>query len=346
MNKSRITRKKEHLILALQGSRCSFVNLYSDIVLPHDCLTEVSPAEVDLSTSLCGYSLPNPLFINAITGGALLAESINRRLAILAARYKLPMAVGSQSAGIYSRSLQFTYQVVRKYNKDGLIMANLSAYATPKQALAAVKMLEAQVLQLHVNAAQELIMPEGSWPGQGLLKNIEEICASISVPVIVKEVGFGMGAAQGEMLAKAGVRCVDVSGTGGTNFAIIEGKRNKSSWWRPFRDWGLPTPVCVAEVTAKVPGLEVLASGGVNDGVKALKCLALGATAVGIAGVLLKELFRGDLKGADQYVHDYLVQMKTGMALMGVRTHRELKTIPLVITGRLKDFILQRKMNP
>lgn len=345
-NKLRSLRKKEHLILATQGSRCSFVNYFADIILPHDCLTAINPSEVDLSTSLCGYVVANPLYINALTGGALIAEAINRRLAILAAKFNLPLAVGSQTAGINSRSLRFTYQVVRKYNREGLVMANISASATPRQAKEAVEMISAQILQLHLNPAQELIMPEGSSLTPGLLANIADICAVASVPVIAKEVGFGLGAVQARLLAKAGVRAVDVSGTGGTNFAVIEGRRNRSSWWKPFANWGLPTPLCLADVAAKVPEIEVLASGGVNNGLRALKCLALGADAVGTAGDILANLYHCGLAGAEHYLSSFLQQMRVGAALMGVKSVKELKSVPLLISGKLKDLLEQKGINP
>src|SRR5690554_7455412 len=75
-------------------------------------------------------------------------------------------------------------------------------------------------------------MPEGDLPPQHLLENIADICATLSIPVLVKEVGFGLGVTQARLLRHAGVRAVDVSGSGGTNFAIIEGRRNQSHWWK------------------------------------------------------------------------------------------------------------------
>ena len=346
MSNLRSRRKKEHLILAVQGSRCSFTNLLDDIMLPHNCLTEINPGQVDLSSSLCGYGTALPIYINAITGGALLVEHVNRELAMLAARHRIPMAVGSQMAGLRTRSLGFTYRVTRKYNPEGLLMANLSATASPRQAQRAVEMIEAQILQLHLNPAQELIMPEGDMIQPGLLENIANICASVPIPVMVKEVGFGIGANEARLLTKAGVKAVDVSGTGGTDFACIEGQRNRTKWWKPFANWGLPTPLAVAEVWAKVPGLEVLASGGVDDGVRALKCLGLGASGVGIAGGLLRQLYKSGREGANQYLTDYIRQIRTGMALMGARTGSELRGKPLLITGRLRELLMQRDITP
>jgi len=342
VNKLRQQRKKEHLLLARRGARCSFASLFSDIRLPHNCLTEVNPHDVDLRATLCGYSVAAPLYLNAMTGGTLAAEHVNRQLARAAAKFNLPIAVGSQSSGLRSRGLRFTYQVVRKYNPHGLIMANLSAHASLREARAAVEMLEAQILQLHLNPVQEFIMPEGECIPPGLVDNIADICAGLSVPVLVKEVGFGIGSAQAKILAAAGVKAIDVSGSGGTNFARIEGRRNASTWWKPLADWGLPTPLCLIDLAVNASDLEYLASGGVDDGIRALKCLALGAGAVGIAGAVLRAL----PAGVEDFLSAYLRQLRVGMALLGAAAVADLRTIPLYITGTLRDLALARGIDP
>lgn len=339
MSKIRAKRKKEHLILALQGSRCSFANYYSDIMLLHDCLTEINANQVDLTSNLCGYPTKTPLYINAVTGGALVAEAINRNFATLARKHGLAMAVGSQTAAIKQKQLRFTYQVVRKHNPDGIIMANLSASATLPEAKEAVSMLDAQILQLHVNPAQELIMPEGDKLKPRLIDNIAMICQGLSVPVVVKEVGFGMTAVQAKELQQAGVSAVDISGKGGTNFARIEGRRNQSNWWMPLESWGLPTLLCVADVAAKVQNLQVLASGGVDDGVRAIKCMVLGARSVGIAGSLLKVLYHSGLAEADKFINAYLKQMRVAITLMGKNGIDELDIGSALITGRLAELL-------
>lgn len=345
MNKFRLNRKKEHLNLASQRFRCSFTALYGDIHLPHNCLTTINPEDTDLSADICGIKVKTPLYINAITGGALISESVNRQLAILAKIFSLPMAVGSQVAGLNNSSLRFTYQVARKHNPQGLLIANLPATASVKQAQEAVKMIDAQILQLFLNPAQEFIMAEGDRVEENLLENVAEICAKVSAPVIIKEVGFGICARAATSLAGAGVKGIDVNGGGGTNFAWIEGRRNPSSWWKPFTAWGLPTPLCVADVVHNGPNVHVLASGGVDDGIIALKCLCLGAVAVGSAGGILRQLRKGLAQG-QKYLEDYLHQVRVGMALMGKRTLPELAQVPLAVTGRFKELIEQRGIDP
>jgi isopentenyl-diphosphate delta-isomerase len=106
---------------------------------------------------------------------------------------------------------------------------------------------------------------------------------------VVKEVGFGLDPADVALLRDAGVAAVDVAGAGGTNWALVEGQRNPAAGAvaGAFASWGLATAEAIVEARSAAPDLPVVASGGVSDGVDAAKCLALGASAVGLARTLL-----------------------------------------------------------
>ena len=109
-------------------------------------------------------------------------EKINRSLARAALSMGIPMAVGSQAAALESEKLKATYQVVRKENPEGFLIANLSAGVTPENAFQAVEMLQADALQLHLNIPQEVMMsPEGDSCFRGYLQNIRRIAASLPV---------------------------------------------------------------------------------------------------------------------------------------------------------------------
>lgn len=58
-------------------------------------------------------------------------------------------------------------------------------------------------------------MPEGDRDFTMWLKNIETLVREMEVPVIVKEVGFGMSRETVAQMASVGVKTIDVSGTGG-----------------------------------------------------------------------------------------------------------------------------------
>lgn len=83
-------------------------------------------------------------------------------------------------------------QIVRRIHRNGIVIANLGAHATVDDARIAVDMIGADALQIHLNAAQEIMMAEGDRDFRNYLENIAAIAANINVPVIVKEVGCGI----------------------------------------------------------------------------------------------------------------------------------------------------------
>ena len=122
----------------------------------------------------------------------------------------------------------------------------MGSEATIEQALRAVDMIEANALQIHLNVMQELIMPEGDRSFVGMLGRIEAIVRHVPVPVIVKEVGFGILRDNAKQLQDIGVQVLDVGGSGGTNFAAIENARRPAALeW--LNDWGTPTSIALLE---------------------------------------------------------------------------------------------------
>ena len=117
---------------------------------------------------------------------------------------------------------------MRKENPDGLIFANIGAGLGVEEAKRALDLFQANALQIHVNVPQELVMPEGDRDFTNWLTKIEAIVQAVEVPVIVKEVGFGMSQETLEKLTSIGVQAADVSGQGGTSFTQIENARRKN----------------------------------------------------------------------------------------------------------------------
>jgi isopentenyl-diphosphate delta-isomerase len=111
------------------------------------------------------------------------------------------------------------------------------------------------------------------------------------VPIVVKEVGFGISGDLAAKLPQAGIRTIDVAGAGGTSWAAVEAGRAPTERLRAiaetFRDWGIPTARALADVRAACPDATVIASGGIRSGLDAAKAIRLGADLVGqAAGVL------------------------------------------------------------
>lgn len=304
--------------------------------LVHQSLPELALEQIDLSTAIAGVRLASPVIINAMTGGAPGVESINSDLALVAAELGLAMALGSQTAGLKEPEVAWTYQVVRRVNPTGIILANVSAEASVAQARAAVEMVGADLLQIHLNAPQELQMAEGDRDFRGQLEHIQQMVEGLPVPVVVKECGFGLSKEMARLLYQAGVRAVDLSGRGGTNFAWIEmARRDGEEELDPgLEQWGIPTACAVAEVAALgIPGLDLVASGGIAYGSEAAKALALGARAVGVAGAVLKRQQSGGIEAARRYLDRLLTDLRCAILLTGARDLAALQRKPVVLTG-------------
>jgi isopentenyl-diphosphate delta-isomerase len=312
---------------------------WEEVHLVHRSLPELALAEIDLRSRIAGVDLEVPVLVNAMTGGAPGVAQINRELAEVAASLGLSMAVGSQTAALHDPSVAETYQVVRRVHPRGVIIANLSAAATPEQARRAVAMLEADLLQLHLNAPQELVMAEGDRDFRGHLRNIAAVVAAAPVPVIVKECGFGMSRETARQLYEVGVRAVDISGRGGTNFARIEAARGGEALDPGLEHWGIPTAAALAEVAALgLPDLDIIASGGITYGSEAAKALALGAVAVGVAGGVLRQQQSGGAEAALAYLQGLLRDLRRAMLLAGAPSVEALRRCPVVITGEIGQW--------
>lgn len=336
----RISRKMEHVHHALKLGQSGRQGL-SDIKLVHNCLPEASTDTIALTTRIGDLTMSSPIFINAMTGGAEETETINRSLATVAREKKLAMAVGSQMSAIKNKEVVSSYQVVRRVNPNGIIIANLGSEALPEQAERAVDMIEANALQIHLNVMQELIMPEGDRSFTGMLKRIETIVQQVSVPVIVKEVGFGIMRENARQLADIGVHILDVGGTGGTNFAAIENARRQAplDW---LNDWGCTTSVALLEALSIYPRGSIIASGGITNALEAIKALALGASGVGMAGAFLKVIQSEGidaLMGFIDELHEGLILIMTAL---GVRSVDQLWQRPLVISGETAAWCTTR----
>lgn len=336
-NKEREKRKDEHVQLALSEGIPPHSH-FDQLTFVHNSLPNLGWGDVNLRVNLPNLNLKSPLYINAMTGGSENTGKINADLAKIARATGMAMGVGSQHAGLRNESLADTYQIVRKNNPEGIIFANVGADVPLEFALKAVEMLEANALQIHLNAPQELIMPEGERDFTDWLPQLEKIVKHIRIPVIVKEVGFGMSKHTLHLLKEIGVQYVDISGRGGTNFIGIENRRREKQEFDYLRGWGLTTPISLLEAQEYMNDMIIFASGGIRNPLDAVKCLSLGAKAIGLASPILRVLQKEGLEQAIEELNRWHEQMKTICTMLGARTIDELATCPLVITGEVREW--------
>jgi isopentenyl-diphosphate Delta-isomerase len=344
---SRPYRKNEHLagVLREKPGRADF----SDIAFVHNCLPDRDFDLVNLESSYLGRTYRSPLFINAITGGTDLATRINISLALVAKECGLPLAVGSQMVALGSSSIlaKRSFAITRKLNPQGEIWANIGSYADPGMAAKAVKMIKANALQIHLNLPQELAMPEGERSFNGMIERIKAITAANPVPVIAKEVGFGIAAEQAAVLAASGVNAIDIGGKGGTNFLSVENRRSGGLLSAGTIKWGIPTAISLLEVNAAAGGkTNIFSSGGMHSPLDLAKALSMGADAIGMAGFPLYILHRYGRDALVRAIRAIEQELRMIIFMTGASSLSELRKVPLVITGYTAQWLKRRGFNP
>ena len=300
---------------------------FSQIKLIHNCLTEISPSMVVLGSEIFGKNISSPFIINAITGGPQKATNINLKLAAISREFNIPMAVGSQTIAIKDSKYLKGFKAIRRVNPEGVLLANVGANVDLDTAKKAIDMIRADALQLHLNPAQELMMKEGDKDLRGILNNIQHIKENIEVPVVVKEVGCGVSYEAASELKKIGIEIIDTGGYGGTNFVQIEAQRRKyNPIDKEVLSWGIPTAQSIMEVR-KVPDIKIIACGGINYPLEAVKAFALGADYISMAGFFLKIVTNNDTKSAIPYFEKFLDEVRLFMALQGVQNIKEQQSV-------------------
>ncbi len=335
------SRKADHIRINLEEDVSSGMTAGFDrLRFYHQALPEINLEEVDTRLSMFGRTLNAPILISSMTGGTEKAAEINQRLAEAAQMAGVALGLGSQRAALENTCLVETFQV-RKWAPDILLFANLGAIQlnydySIDQCLRVVDMVEADGLILHLNPLQEALQPEGDVQFRGLIGKIEEVCKKLPVPVIVKEVGWGISERVALMLLQAGVSAIDVAGAGGTSWSQVEMYRMKdekqASIASVFRNWGISTVDSLRIVRRTAPGLMIFASGGIRNGLEIAKSIALGATVGGMAGPFLKAAIISTEEVYDllQILHR---QLQLTMFAAGAANLAELSSMPLMDDG-------------
>ena len=343
-------RKAEHVKVVLGKDVEGRYRYWNDVQLIHRALPEVDFDEVDTSVTLLGHRLAAPIVITGMTGGFPDAAKINENLARAAAEVGVAMGVGSERAAILKGQYPESYACVARHPVP-LKFANIGApqivpqkpgdrVVGPEDVRAAMELIRADVLAIHLNFLQEMVQPEGDRRAKGCLERIGELAAKF--PVLVKETGAGLSREVAEQLRDRSVKAFDVSGTGGTSFAAVEhyraveqGAEREARVGKTFWDWGIPSPISVLEL---VPlGLPVVASGGVRSGLDVARAMALGASAAGTAGGMLRVAaasYEETQKELEHLVHE----LKVAMFLTGSRTIADLQQAPYLLTGESREW--------
>ncbi len=329
-----VSRKVEHLRINLEDDIAAkgVASGFDEYSFLHCALPEINLDDVDPSITLFSRRLSAPLLISCMVGGTDQAAVLNRVLASVAQELHLAIGLGSGRVLLEEPGTLHTFDI-RQMAPDVLLFANLGAIQLNKGYTAdhcrrLVEALGADALVLHLNALQEALQPEGDTVFQGLLRNIEALCRQIEIPVIAKEVGWGIAPDLVRALLNVGVAAVDVAGAGGTSWSEVERHRIKEPWRAgvaaAFAGWGIPTAECVRGARRANPEALIFASGGIRNGIDAAKAIALGADLVGIAGPFLRAGAHGEDAALD-LARELVQTLRVAMFVLNARTLADLR---------------------
>lgn len=343
-------RKREGLAIPLSKEvQARTTSTYLEYVtLIHNALPELDLDEIDTSTTFLNHKFSAPLIIDSMTGGTPEATKINERLAETAEALGLGMGLGSQRAGLKSKELAETYSIAREHAPNAFLIANIGGAQLAKglsidEAKQIIDMINANALVVHLNPLQELVQPEGEPKFKGVFNKIAELVKSLNVPVIVKEVGAGISKEVASKLELVGVKAINVAGSGGTSWAGVEkhraesaGSELKTHLGEMFWDWGIPTAASLIEVRKAVK-LQLVASGGLRNGLEVAKCVAIGADMCAMALPFLKQaaISKEAVMG---FANLLLNELKSTMYLVGAKDVKTLKASRYVLTGPLAEW--------
>ncbi len=336
-------RKLHHINTSSQLITPPVSSLLDEVFLLNDPVHACSPAAVDISTKFLGRVLKAPIIVSSMTGGIPEAATFNLALARMCVRHAIPMALGSLSPYLRDHDRIWGFDV-KKSEPDLMLGGNIGAIAAADLELErlnhAMEALGLDFMFVHLNPLHELAQPEGDRHLHRAMDGIKRLLDWGRVPVLVKEVGFGLSKRSLDTLKESGVIWVDVAGSGGTSFLDIELSRPNHpdrEVLEPFRTWGIPTAPAV--MWAKEAGLRVIGSGGVRTGLDVARLLALGAQLAGVAAPWLRAWQDSGEEGMDHLYTVLETGLRYAMALAGAGTIKELQHVPRVLGDRLAQWV-------
>ncbi|HFH8255543.1 TPA: type 2 isopentenyl-diphosphate Delta-isomerase [Streptococcus agalactiae] len=324
-------RKDDHIKYALKYQ--SPYNSFDDIELIHSSLPKYNVNDIDLSTHFAGQSFEFPFYINAMTGGSEKGKAVNHKLAQVAQATGIVMATGSYSAALKNDE-DDSYPTTDLY-PDLKLATNIGLDKPLPAAESTVKAMNPIFLQVHVNVMQELLMPEGEREFHMWRSHLKEYVDNIQCPLILKEVGFGMDLQSIKDAYYIGITTVDISGRGGTSFAYIENQRGRDRSY--LNTWGQTTAQSLINAQSMMDKMDILASGGIRHPLDMVKCLVLGAKAVGLSRAVLELVERYPVDDVIAILNSWKEDLRMIMCALNCKKITDLRQVNYILYGQLKE---------
>lgn len=324
-------RKDDHIKYALKYQ--SPYNSFDDIELIHSSLPKYNVNDIDLSTHFAGQSFEFPFYINAMTGGSEKGKAVNHKLAQVAQATEIVMVTGSYSAALKNDE-DDSYPTTDLY-PDLKLATNIGLDKPVPAAESTVKAMNPIFLQVHVNVMQELLMPEGEREFHMWRSHLKEYVDNIQCPLILKEVGFGMDLQSIKDAYDIGITTVDISGRGGTSFAYIENQRGRDRSY--LNTWGQTTAQSLINAQSMMDKMDILASGGIRHPLDMVKCLVLGAKAVGLSRTVLELVERYPVDDVIAILNSWKEDLRMIMCALNCKKITDLRQVNYILYGQLKE---------
>lgn len=324
-------RKDDHIKYALKYQ--SHYNSFDDIELIHSSLPKYNVNDIDLSTHFAGQSFEFPFYINAMTGGSEKGKAVNHKLAQVAQATGIVMVTGSYSAALKNDE-DDSYPTTDLY-PDLKLATNIGLDKPVPAAESTVKAMNPIFLQVHVNVMQELLMPEGEREFHMWRSHLKEYVDNIQCPLILKEVGFGMDLQSIKDAYDIGITTVDISGRGGTSFAYIENQRGRDRSY--LNTWGQTTAQSLINAQSMMDKMDILASGGIRHPLDMVKCLVLGAKAVGLSRTVLELVERYPVDDVIAILNSWKEDLRMIICALNCKKITDLRQVNYILYGQLKE---------
>ena len=306
-------RKKDHIRLAL-ADKTTLTSLDA-YAIDYNSVPRFGLDNLDTSTTICNKKWQFPFFINAITAGGEECNKINQDFMEVSKTCGIEFFPGSYSPALKDKNDEAAYP--KGYS------INLGLDKDPNLILDAIEKTKAQYIQLHTNPLQEIVMPEGDHNFESWLSTLTEVSKKSPIPVILKETGFGINEETIKLAIDLNLAAVDVSGMGGTNFARIEnGRREDKSTY--LENIGYTTAESLEFAAPYRDKIDIIASGGIRNPLDVVKCLALGAKAVGVSKTFLEILVNDGKEALIDEIEKWKKELKFLMILMNAKNIDEL----------------------
>lgn len=332
-----ITRKKQHIEIVLNKEVTPPYSLFDEIHLKHKALPDVNLKNIDTNYKFINWNISMPFIVSSMTGGEQYGRTINENLAIACEQEQIGFGLGSMRVILEKPESLKSFQIkklaptVPVFGNIGIVQLNYGVGLDEIRKI--IELTQIDGLFVHVNALQEAIQPEGDTNFEGVLDKFSTIVSKIKIPIIVKEVGHGLDVHTIKSLKDIGIKWFDVSGTGGTSWAKVEGYRleqemNETNLGQIFENFGLTTVEAILDAQ-KIDGINIIAGGGIRNGLDLAKALVLGATMGTSARPFLKAALDSNQK-VIEIINMYRKSLKIAMFMTNSKNLQDLRKVSVL----------------